>query len=303
MNPPHGWPHRTSICLDCRTALPTGHSCPSGHARVQPLHQPAGREALLTEVWGPKEWRAELRKAAAAGAVGGSSLSWADCIGCDVLEGEAATILGVLLAVFVVFFLAWLLTRYVMAALRRRSARHSLRGAIAEPELGPSTGCVGVVVANAGALLAPLGGGACVAFAAELTHGRKRAVLLRDAATVGFTVQLDTGERVTVPAGPCVLDLSNSQQQSESYAVRYLGDLDPLRAGNDDLDPFAHDRVAAVTVRAGDRVELLSPLEARADAAEMRGYRDAAARVLVPQAPVRLRVVGRAEVAASQVSR
>jgi hypothetical protein len=245
----------------------------------------------LTEVWGPKEWRAELRKATAAGAVGGSSLSWADCVGCDILDGEAALLVLGFVVVFFAFVGLWLAGRYAVNALRRRRARNALQGATAAPVAAPSTGCFGVVVASAPALLSPLGGGACVAFAAELTHGRKRAVLLRDAATVGFAVQLDSGERVVVPAGSCVLDLRRAERQSEIFAVRYLAELDPRRATADDLDPFAHDRVDVVTVRSGDRVEVLSPLKARADAAEMRGYRESAARILVPHGPARLRLV------------
>jgi hypothetical protein len=291
MNHQQGWPARTSICLDCRTALPTGQRCPSGHARVQSLHQPAGREALLNEVWGPKEWRAHLRNATTAGAVGGASMSWGDCIGCDFVDGELALVLAGVVLVFCAFFMLWLLTRYVMDALRRRTAlRNSLQGATAALELGPPTGLVGVVTADSAALLAPLGGGACVAFAAELTHGRKRAVLLRDAATVGFCLELDTGERVIIPPGPCVIDLAGAERRRPAHAGQYLAALDPLRANSDDLDPFAHDRLATVTIRSGDRVEVLSPLEPGAITAE-RGYRDSAAQLLIPQAPVRLRVV------------
>lgn len=120
-----------------------------------------------------------------------------------------------------VFWLAWCL---IAELLRRRRLRLSARGAsCGNVRFGRATAC-GTIRASAGEP-DPLTGAPCVAFGAEL-HYRGR-VMLRDGATVGFDVELDTGERVVIAPGLCTLDTSAGVRASPSE--HYLKGLDPQR--------------------------------------------------------------------------
>jgi hypothetical protein len=255
------WPARNAICLDCRTALPDGHAC----HRVRSLADPAGREALLSEVWGSKS----VREAARAGAYGGSGASLLDgCSSCDVGDVFDPRALLVLVVVFVAIFVLRLAWRLIAELLRRRRQRLRARGAsCGNVRFGRASAC-GTIRAGASEP-DPITGEPCVAFAAEL-HYRDR-VMLRDGATVGFEVELDTGERVAIAPGLCRLDTDAAVRAAP--CEHYVKTLDPQRQPGDDFDPLPGDELRVAHLRVGDRVELHGPLILEPSAET--GYRDA----------------------------
>jgi len=281
------WPVRDTICIECRTALPAGVPCPAGPHRVEKLRDAGGREALLTEVWGPKSMRLRLREAMKVGAAGGTGVSVLDgCSGCDLLDlgsGEFWAVLAVAVVVIAVLWFALKLVRDLI--LRRRHRLHANGARRKGPQLGPATGRVGTIISRDVAR-APIGDRSCVAYA--LVVQERSTVMLRDAGSVGFEILLDTGEHVRVPAGTCVIDMTGATRATDLEA--YLAELDPLRGSSDDLEPFPHDRAFARMLVPGDRVEVLGRLVPIADGTAGGGYREAAHTVLVPDTIPRLRL-------------
>jgi hypothetical protein len=304
MHPSLPWPVRSSICLDCRTALPGDTGCPHGKHRTASLRDPGGREALLTRVWGPRSLRARMREASRVGGIGGGGASILDgCSGCDLLEGADSHVLLVLVVAFLAIFVLWFVGRWLVDAVRQQRRRRLLRarGATRDPLAAPPTGCIGTIVSPGPLLDAPIDAQPCVAFGLALTHHdrslRRRAqAMVRDGATLGFEIELDSGARARIPAGPCVLDLTGARCWPPSPRVdAYLRTIDPRRGQVDDLEPFPCDHVDVVTLAPGDRVELRSPVTSIADASLARvTYREAAA-IVIPVGPVRLRKLAQEE--------
>lgn len=292
------WPPRDSICLDCRTALPAGTPCPAGHSRIRSLRDRPGREALLTEVWGPKSVRQQALDAARAGAAsGGGGCILDGCSGCDLIGGDLGEVLIVIAVFIAAGLLIWAIGSGIAALARRRRARLDPAGAVdSGAAVGHATGRTGTVVARAALRPDPLSFTPCVGFAAALEHRsrwwRAPSTMLRDGATLGFEVALDTGERVRVPPGPLVLDLTAARParlERLSLAL-YLGGIDPARDRVDDFDPFPCHRMRAVQLEPGDRVELLDVLEARPASGPATGsYREPPATFLTPSGVPRLR--------------
>jgi hypothetical protein len=292
VNPPRSWPARSSLCLDCRTALPDGAACPNGAHRTTSLRDPWTREALLTTVWGAKPLRARLREAARVGAVGGTGGSLVNnCAGWDIDDGH---VLLVLVVLFSVIFLGWLIIRSIDGRLQRRRRRLRARGAARTPRALPSTGRTGTIIARDEPLADPLEARPCIAFGIAITQDRGRQTMLRDGATIGFDVALDSGERARIPAGTCAIDLSAGTAHRlphDSPAIdHYLETLDPFHGRLDDLDPFPHDGLELAVLRPGDRVEILSPLvQIASPTAAPATYREPAPALLIPEGAIRLR--------------
>ncbi|HTE55491.1 MAG TPA: hypothetical protein VK698_31770 [Kofleriaceae bacterium] len=302
-----GWPARGAVCRDCRTAVAEGSTCPAGPGhRVCSLGDASGRDAILTEVWGPLELRRRIGEAARAGATGGGGASLLD--GCSLSDcggggGDLGDIVLIALAVFAAVFVLWLVASLAVAAVRawrRRPPRP--RGARRAPAaVGPPTGRVGTIAAGVDRVASdPVTGRGAVAFALELTHvsgwRRRRSAMLRDAATVGFEVLLDGGERVRIPAGPCLVDLDGASTSRAPLArvAAYLAALDPARATADDLDPFPFHQARHLILRPGQRVEVRGRLLAVPDPrAAPAGYREPARALLVPDGVPRLAVIDR----------
>ncbi|HEU5059599.1 MAG TPA: hypothetical protein VFU21_23870 [Kofleriaceae bacterium] len=292
MRPVH-WPSRTAICLDCRTALPDGAPCPAGHGRVAPIGGD-GRERLLTEVWGPPPVRQRLRGMARAGAAsGGFGTALDGCGACDLVGVDLGEMLVVLVFFVAAGAILWCIGAAIAALIRWwRGRLPPPRGAaLPGAASGPPTGRTGVVLATRGLASDPLGGSSCVGFAAALEHRsswrRRPATLLRDGATIGFDVLLDTGERVAVPPGPLLIDLARAPARriDPGRLALYLGEIDPARESADDLDPFLCNLSRGAQLRPGDRVEVLGGLRAAlsvTNAAGAGSYRDPAPTVLVP---------------------
>lgn len=251
------WPARTHICLECRTLCVK--TCPAGHARVVDLR--SGRETLVDAVWGPKAQRPEVLAAVPAAKSDSTWSGW-DIFG--VLELDWFGLFVIAGALF------WFLGSRIVRLFRKRAALATARGAIRRGPRLLRTGQTGYVLAADDA----------VAFGCELR--KDGMVMLRDGATTGFKVQLDSGEHVDIPAGLCAFDLSEAPPMRDVDS--YLAGIDRWRS---QPDPFHHDDARAVTLEPGDRVELLCELEPRAGGDA--GYREAATSSFVPRGFVRLR--------------
>jgi hypothetical protein len=310
------WPKRTSVCRECRTAYVDGETgCDKGDKHtVLSLSDEEQREQLVSEVWGPPSARRQAREAAAAGGAGGASAGAAECGGAECTEagcetadlsgcGDAAgsEIGAVLLAIAVVaivcvaaYFIIRAIVRYVRkrrAAKARENARLKPRGALTRPKgMGKRTGYVGKVVGKA-SIPDPITGEDCVAYGVKLRTNRHLTgdIMLRDAATVGFDIELDSGEVVRVPAGRVVMDLHGADKLSDSKANRelvdaYLSEIDLYHGSIDTALPW--DKAHLRLIRAGDRVSLRGDVERAVDTETSdveHGYRDAAASILVPR--------------------
>jgi hypothetical protein len=251
------WPARTRICLECRTLCTT--TCPAGHRRVVDLR--TSREQLVDAVWGPKAHRPALL---AAAPVVKSNSSWS---GWDIFGIFELDWFGLILIAGALF---WFLGASIVKLFRKRAALATAQGAVRRGLPLLRTGQTGYV----------LGADEAVAFGCELRHADT--VMLRDGATSGFDVRLDSGELVRVPAGLCAFDMTNAPAMRDVES--YLASIDPWRR---DPDPFHHDDARRVTLGAGDRVELLCELEPCAGGSA--GYREAATASFVPRGFVRLR--------------
>lgn len=302
---PSTWPERRALCVDCRTALPAGRPCPAGPShRVHSLADRAGRDAVLTEVWGPRPIRRRIAEAARAGAVtGGGTTLLEGCTGlADLVSVEgllwAAGLAAMLAAIAFVVWLAVSLARAVIRAWRRWPPHP--RGARRRPaRTGPATGRIGRIVATAGERGDPLGARPCVAYALQLDHHRgplgglfaRGRPMLRDAVSAGFDVELDSGERVRISPGPCVIDLRAAApvHVEDGRLADYLASIDPERSSTEDLDPFPHHRIRQLLLRPGQRVEVHGRLVPVADPrAAPSAYRAPAAAILVPHETPRL---------------
>jgi hypothetical protein len=251
------WPARTRICLECRTLCTT--TCPVGHKRVVDLR--TAREQLVDAVWGPKAHRPALLAAAPAVKSNSSWSGW-DIFGIFELDWFGLVV--------IVGALLWFVGASVVKLFRRRAALATAQGAIRRGPALLRTGQTGYV----------MGAGDTVAFGCELRHADT--VMLRDGATTGFDVRLDSGELVRVPAGLCVFDMSAAPPMRDVES--YLASIDPWRR---DPDPFHHDDARRVTLEPGDRVELLCELDPCAGGSA--GYRETATASFVPRGFVRLR--------------
>lgn len=295
------WPPRTALCLDCRTAAIDGQPCPAGPShRVRALGAPAGREQVLQTVWGPKPLRQRMRQIGRAGVTGGGTggvlSSMGDCGGCvgvDLgFDALGAFIVAIVVVASVFMAVAWLF-QAIQGWRRRRAATLSPHGATAAAAAPPrEAGRAGKVIGAP--IPSPLSGAWCVGFDVRMRHGR-RAITLRDAATVGFDVALDDGTRVRIPPGPLIVDCDDRAAVALScpHLERYLQTLDPARAEVDDLDPFPRHRIEEATIRPGDRVEVLGRLRPVADgAAAPAGYREPAATIWIPDGVPSVRMHG-----------
>ncbi len=311
------WPARTEICIDCRTLTVAGAGCPiDGRHRVTRLDTHAGREGLLTEVWGPPSRRRrakKLAKAGAGGAAGGSAAEGASCSGCGdvgaVFELEGALILlGILALAGVVMLIYYGVQKLVEAVRKWRNRPRPAAAAVRRVRMPRRRGRVGTVRPRDGAVArAPLSDRECVAYSIELHSERALdgTVMARDAATIGFDIELDDGEVVRVPAGAIVLGQGEAEsaddrvEPGEDEIWRYLLAIDPLRReaeyGEDEAakyDPMAHDRTRERVIEVGARVEIRGPLRRVVDggsaASSSAPYRQAAASALVPEGAARI---------------
>ena len=281
--------------------------------RVTGLDTHEGRERLLTEVWGPPSRRRrakQLARAGAGGAAGGGVLEGLSCSGCDfgAFNPEGLMILLGILVVAGVVVLVYYGIKKLVEAVRRWRNRLRPAAAVARGARIPRRqGRVGTVRAHEGTVArAPLSDRECVAYGIELhgTRALEGTLMVRDAATIGFDIELDDGDTVRVPAGAIALRMGGAgavgagadevTELGEDGLWRYLLSIDPLRReadyGDDEAnkyDPMPHERIRERVIEVGARVEIRGPLRRVADpgsAASGAGpYRQGAASALVPE--------------------
>ncbi len=291
---------RGAICLDCRTALAPGETCDRGaRHRVVNLRSGDGREALLSEVWGPPSVRRRIKQIAAAGgagAAGGSMLGPAAEIGCEVMvmDGALGLIIMAVAAVIMLFYAA--ITR--VTHMVRMSGKHPRpNGARVQPRRlrGRHTG--GRVAEVKGLVTAP-SGQQVAAYGLRLMRKQSNlsALMLSDGHCAGFTVEAEDGTRILVPAGRVRLEGPDrlAQAVAEPRVASYLQQFDgDYLADPEELAMVPHDRAEEFTIKRGDGVEVLSRLQPMPDPrAAAGGYRDAAGTVQVAQGIPQLRVSG-----------
>lgn len=269
------------VCLECRTLHAS--ACPHGHGaeRSVLLATARGRELLLTQVWGPPKKR---KHAAYPGWYQGplapprSSDDDFDPIGEVML---------------------WLLDRFVGRLFRHGRPWRVLLpvGGLTPPALVVREALRGTVRAVVGEPREPVTATPCVAYAAVFTYGVTHDVVLREAATCGFELELEDGGRLVVPAGECELALGGCERRLLEATTR-VRELDPLGKEVEALPPFPHDHVQVRVLREGDRVEVGGPFTPLARIVEGDvGYRSAPARVLAPHGMPRLCVLARRDAA------
>jgi len=281
-----------SLCLVCRTVLGRGEPCDLDPRHpVAPLDDRDGRERVLAAVWGPpsaRERARQLTRAGAGGGVAGGILEALGngCGGCGELAGggEVGAVLGVLAAIVAVALFAvvlvWLIGRAV-AAWQRRKHRLKPRGAPRQVDFRRRGAWVEGVVVGGPAIGSWTGEHDCAAWGVEVRadDAREGDVLLRDGAAAGFTVRLDDGRAVEVPAGRVRVQAEGELPSSARERVggdALSGQLGDLAGGEDEYErPIPGASAEAVLVRPGDRVRVHGPLEPLATGDG--GYREGAA--------------------------
>lgn len=239
-----------------------------------------GREQLLTQVWGPPKKR---KHAAYPGWYQGPMAPPNDdSFGMDPDDSLMA------------LFMFWFLDRFVgLFGVNRPRRVLFPTGGVVPPVVAAREGARGTVRAVVGQPREPVTAEPCVAYAAVFTYGEARDVVLREAATCGFEVELDDGGRVAVPAGSCELALGGCPRRLLEATSR-VREIDPRGKEVEPLPPFPHDHVQVLVLCEGDRVEVSGPLTPLARTVEGDvGYRMAPQRVLAPQGIPRLVLVAR----------
>ena len=196
--------------------------------------------------------------------------------GCESCSGSADAALVVVVVGLVAASLYWLVT-FVIRNIQAHRQRLAPRGATMTPlRLGRAAGLAGRVDADARTTPSPASDRPCVAYALTLEADRHDAssVMLRHSYSTGFSVQLDDGSRLDIPAGRLLLKGPARALAAGSGAIERHLELD--LSAEDDLPPVPYDRVSEIVLAPGDRVEIHGELEREPAAAETSSpYREA----------------------------
>lgn len=276
---------RTSLCLQCRTALFDGEPCDQGSEHTSAsMADIYGREALIATVWGPvrereRELRAFMRSE--------QSLSGLGTVG-TIIGSVASAVLfpvdtaGMLIGGASMGTLFWSCGRLVMG---RRTPTYPVG---AEPlGFGRGTGARGAVEGDA-MLVSPASDTECVAYSLELHYEGSFGdrVMFRDAVCTAFTVKLDGGVMARVPAGRIrLLGAMRQEVDVDNLGLEHhLEAFDPQRSAEAPFDPLRYNVVYEQLLLPGDRVELVSAFEPVVDTAALpTHYRESAPSVLAPR--------------------
>lgn len=262
----------------CRTVLGRGEACDLDPRHpVAALDDANGRARVLLAVWGPPSARERARQLARAGASGGAAGGLLEglgqgCGGCGELAGtgEFGAVIAVIVAIIAValfaVLLVWLIGRAV-AAWQRRKHRLKPRGAQRNVDFRPRGAWVEGVVEVGAPMGSWTGQLDCVAWGVEVRAdtAREGDVLMRDGRSAGFTLRLDDGRRITVPAGRIRVQAegelpSTAREHIEGDALTaQLGDLAQCEDEYDRLVPA--EEADSVLIQPGDRVRVHGPLE------------------------------------------
>lgn len=276
------------VCIDCRTLVGDDPECDvSRFHRVVALDIEEGRAQLRAKVWGPPELRQRARDAAKVGGLG-AFLDGISCGGCpaDVAASSGFEALAIVVASLVVIFLIFAVAYWVIASavawIRRRRSR--LRPTGAAPTAGRGERLRGRVAGGA-KVRPPLGEGEGVAFGLVLESSEaigEGPGLLFAGASGGFTVELDDGRVLEVPAGRIRVDGARWARAS-SVEARELAERLDHRGDADPHPPIPADRARVAVLAVGDRVAITASLE-RAPG-EGGGYREGASRLVARGVP------------------
>lgn len=270
--------------MECRTALAPGERCDAHpKALTLDLADPAQRTRALDVVWGPPHLRA--RRAAQVGAAGGTagglfegcSLgSCGDCAGVD-FSGEALVAILVIAAAAIVAVLLYFLIKRIVYAIRAHNARVKPTGSRWQPPRRP---LMRGTIQHVTATKAPLSGTECAAWSIVVTEGRSTGgpIMLRDGGTAGFTLALEDGRTVAIPAGRIRV---TGRGEDESIGESYLASIDPSHTGGDATPVIPVDDAREVRLAAGDKVLVFGGLGERFDTNVPTGYRDAPPTIVV----------------------
>jgi hypothetical protein len=277
------------VCLTCRTLYLKNEECRGKKHRTVSIVSQSGRSELDDEVWGPDSRARAMRQAAKAGAGGGAAgaLDW--CGGgcgpldaCDgltaggelggLLAGIVLVIIGALIGI-VLFFVIRALVRWLREKLRRPVPHGALQAA---PKLKKGVTSISGLVRAAGEKLELpwKSDRSAYAWAMEL-HAQRvlgGGAMLRDARTSGFSLQLDDGRSLRIPAGRIrvVSPLARVEDADIAQLEGMVNGIDRARGGARTVFPFEYAR--GVTIEEGDRVEVLGELAPDPDA-QGGGYR------------------------------
>lgn len=270
--------------MECRTALAPGERC-DAHPKslTLDLGDPAQRTRALDVVWGPPHLRA--RRAAQVGAAGGTAgglfegcsiSSCGDCAGVD-LSGEALVAILVIAVAAIVAIALYFLIKRIVYAIRAHNARVKPNGSRWQPSRVPR---MRGTIQNVTPSKAPLSGTECAAWGIVVTEGRSSGgpIMLRDGGTAGFTLALEDGRTVTIPAGRLRVVGSG---EDESVRGDYLVSVDPQYTTGDATPVIPVDDAREVRLSAGDNVVVFGGIGERFDPNAPAGYRDAPKTLLV----------------------
>jgi hypothetical protein len=279
------------ICPLCRRVVRGDRPCDLDGAIVRPIASPADKQALIDAVWGSTARRAELlhhltaRTTPSRTRVIASLTLGAACVTIAHVFGVASVTETLLLGLMG--------AGVGMAVERPRRPLVPSGGAALAP---PPRFAAGKIL-PCDAVVAPGNGAECAAWALELRYDGRwgSCITLRAGASAGFTVALDGGEHVRIPAGPLwIHDALPQLVELESPGFEeLLRVLDPTRTGETEPWPlFLFNVISEQTLQVGDRIELLGTMDREPVSGEQDAmYRDAPASVLVPRAAPALRLL------------
>ena len=283
---------RRRLCLECRSALPHGEPCSWMTHSVVDMDHPAGWESLQARVWGAMSRRDIIMPptalilafvalfVACAGAAIGFAVSFLTTSNVRGVFIICALIVGAPMAA------AYSLLRFLYQKNRIVREHDRPRGAATEP-LPPQGGMVlsGRIEAAAAAL-SPLSREPCVGFAIELerTDASGSPVMLRDSASLGFSVVEDGGRTIRIQPGALVLVGPRDEVRDRGDVAAYLKALAPPPAGageDGDHPPFPWDRAREALLRPGDRVTVRCDAEVAGGSSPEVPYREPARQALI----------------------
>jgi len=264
------WPQRTAICLNCRTALCDGEQCDSRWHQAVRLDDSEGRSALIDRTF-PAESSMLATGTEPKPSSPGRTWAW---IAVFFAMGAPAV-------VWPQIFM-WLLLALVASA----AVKWRLRVApVREPPLMREAVPMAGTVLDAEQTPSPLLGLPCVAFAITLEHIERDTehAVLRDAATIGFEMETNDGQRVAIPRGRIRFNARGGPVKNREAVESHVRALDPSGDPRGE-DPFRHRVAREAVIQVGDRVVLHNHVEQELDpSAAPDGYRQAAPSVLRPQ--------------------
>ena len=279
------------ICPHCRRVVRGDRPCDLDGAVVRSIAAPEDKQALLDAVWGSPARRAERlhhlpARTPSSRTRGVSSLTLgAACVTIAHLFGVASVTETLLLGLMGAGF--------GMAVERPRRPLVPAGGAALVP---PPRFAAGKIL-RCDAVVAPGNGEACAAWALELRYDGRwgSCTTLRAGASAGFTVALDGGEHVRIPAGPLWIHgaLPQLAELESPDFEELLRTLDPTRTSDSEPWPlFLFNVIGEQTLHSGDRIELLGAMDREPVSGEQDAmYREAPASVLVPRTAPALRLL------------